>query len=55
MREISVDEGAGMLKFEVVRTQGLEGHVTVDVATEPGTAETTADVNNVDLVPIQVR
>ncbi|XP_053406314.1 adhesion G-protein coupled receptor V1-like [Mercenaria mercenaria] len=54
MREISVEEGVGMLHFEIIRTQGMEGQVTVDVATEPGTATTTADISNVDLVPVQV-
>ena len=54
MREISVEEGVGMLHFEVIRTQGMEGQVMVDVATEPGTATTTADITDVTLVPIQV-
>jgi hypothetical protein len=54
MREISVEEGVGMLYFEVIRTQGMEGQVMVDVATEPGTATTTADISAVSLVPIQV-
>ncbi|KAL4228132.1 hypothetical protein ACF0H5_013567 [Mactra antiquata] len=53
LREISVEEGVGMLTFDIVRTQGLEGQITVDMATEPGTAVTTADVTSVDLVPIQ--
>lgn len=54
MREISVEEGVGLLHFDIVRTQGLEGQVTVDMTTEPGTADTTADVSSVQLVPIQV-
>ncbi|XP_052793587.1 adhesion G-protein coupled receptor V1-like [Mya arenaria] len=54
MREISVEEGVGMLHFDIVRTQGMEGLVTVDMATEPGTAETMADVLSVHLVPVQV-
>lgn len=55
MREISVEEGVGMLHLDIVRTQGLEGQVTVDMATEPGSAQTTADVNKVELVPVQVK
>lgn len=54
MREISVDEGVGILHFDIVRTQGMEGQVMVDVTTEPGTAETTGDVSAVSLVPVQV-
>jgi len=54
MREISVEEGVGMLHFDIVRSQGLEGRVSVDMATEPGTADTTADVSAVQLVPVQV-
>lgn len=53
-REISVEEGVGLLYFDLVRTQGLEGRVTVDIATEPGTADSTADVSAVSLVPVQV-
>ena len=44
----------GLLHFDLVRTQGLEGQVTVDVATEPGTADSTADASEVSLVPIQI-
>ncbi|KAH3717902.1 hypothetical protein DPMN_060698 [Dreissena polymorpha] len=54
LREVSVEEGVGMLQFDIVRTQGLEGRVTVDMVTEPGTADTTADVAAVQLVPVQV-
>ena len=43
-----------MLHFDIVRTQGLEGQVTVDMATKPGTAQTTADVSLAELVPVQV-
>ena len=44
----------GLLHFDLVRTQGLEGQVTVDVATEPGTADSTADASEVSLVPVQI-
>ncbi|KAK3601208.1 hypothetical protein CHS0354_004408 [Potamilus streckersoni] len=54
MREISVEEGVGMIQFDLVRTQGVEGQVMVDVATEPGTATIAADINQVMLAPLQV-
>ena len=53
-REISVEEGVGLIHFDLVRSQGLEGQVTVDITTEPGTAQTTADVTAVSLVPMEV-
>ena len=49
-----MEEGVGLLYFDLVRTQGLESQVTVDVATEPGTAQSTADVSAVSLVPLQI-
>ena len=48
-----MEEGVGMLYFDLVRTQGLQGQVTVDIATEPGTAQSTADISAVSLVPVQ--
>ena len=47
-----------MIYFDLVRTQGLEGQVTVDIATEPGKqpggAESNADISAVSLVPVQI-
>ncbi|KAL3865787.1 hypothetical protein ACJMK2_043142 [Sinanodonta woodiana] len=54
MREISVEEGVGLIQFDLVRTQGVEGQVMVDVATEPGTAIIAADITQMMLAPLQV-
>ena len=47
-----------MIYFDLVRTQGLEGQVTVDIGTEPhkppGAAESVPDISSVDLVPVQI-
>jgi hypothetical protein len=33
-----VDENIGLIYFDIQRTQGTDGRVTVDMATQPGTA-----------------
>ena len=48
-----MEENVGMLYFDVVRTQGLEGRVSVDVTTQPGTAVTMADLTEITFAPVQ--
>ena len=49
-----MEENIGLIYFDVRRTQGLDGTVSVDMATKPGTAVTDSDLNQVTLVPVEV-
>jgi hypothetical protein len=40
--------------FDIQRTQGTDGRVTVDMATQPGTAVTDIDLSLLTLTPVQV-
>ncbi|KAJ8304146.1 hypothetical protein KUTeg_017729 [Tegillarca granosa] len=51
---IFVDENVGMLMFDIRRTQGSDGRITVDMATQPGTASVNSDLTDVRLAPIQI-
>ena len=42
-----------MIYFDIQRTQGTDGRVTVDVATRPGTATIDTDLTSVTLTPLQ--
>ena len=49
-----MEESDKLIYFDLVRTQGLEGQVTVDVTTVPGTAEYVTDNTAVLLAPLQI-
>ena len=53
-KTITVDENIGLIYFDIQRTQGTDGRVTVDMATQPGTAVTDIDLSLLTLTPVQV-
>ncbi|XP_061172919.1 adhesion G-protein coupled receptor V1-like [Saccostrea echinata] len=50
---ISVEENIGQIFFDVTRSQGSDGMVTVDLATQPDTAVINTDPKHVTLSPLE--
>lgn len=50
---ISVEENIGQIFFDVTRSQGLDGTVSVDLATQPDTATVNTDPKQVTLSPLE--
>lgn len=49
----AVEENIGQIFFDVTRSQGLDGTITVDLTTQPDTAVINADPKQVTLSPLE--
>lgn len=48
-----MDENVGLIFFDIQRSQGTDGRISVDMATQPGTAITDTDLSLVTLTRLQ--